>query len=78
MAAVTCRLPCTHLQVVKCKTVVAGNSIGGFIATSMAADYPELVSGLILLNRCVANRQQGKWKERYELQQIILCHLQRW
>ena len=38
---------------VKTKAVVAGNSIGGFIATSMAADYPELVSGLILLNRCV-------------------------
>ena len=39
------------LQVVGSKAVVAGNSIGGFIATSMAADYPELVSGLVLLNR---------------------------
>lgn len=30
--------------------IVAGNSIGGFISTSLAADYPQLVRGLVLLN----------------------------
>ena len=30
--------------------VVAGNSIGGFIGTSMAGDHPDLLSGLILVN----------------------------
>ena len=30
--------------------VAAGNSIGGFISTSLAADYPRLVAGLALLN----------------------------
>ena len=39
------------LQVVRLPAVVAGNSIGGFIATSCAADYPDLVQGLVLLNR---------------------------
>lgn len=29
---------------------MAGNSIGGFISASMAADTPDLVSGLVLLN----------------------------
>jgi pimeloyl-ACP methyl ester carboxylesterase len=30
------------LQVVGTRVVVAGNSIGGFIAASMAADYPQV------------------------------------
>lgn len=30
--------------------VLAGNSIGGFISASCAADYPELVAGLALVN----------------------------
>lgn len=30
--------------------VLAGNSIGGFISASVAADYPGLVAGLVLLN----------------------------
>lgn len=30
--------------------VLAGNSIGGFISASAAADYPELVAGLALVN----------------------------
>lgn len=30
--------------------VAAGNSIGGFISASLAADYPGLVEGLVLLN----------------------------
>jgi pimeloyl-ACP methyl ester carboxylesterase len=30
--------------------VLAGNSIGGFISASAAADYPSLVAGLALLN----------------------------
>ncbi|GAX72694.1 hypothetical protein CEUSTIGMA_g150.t1 [Chlamydomonas eustigma] len=38
------------VQVVGGPVVVAGNSIGGFIAASMAADYPQLAAGLILLN----------------------------
>lgn len=36
--------------VVKKRVVAAGNSIGGFISASLAADYPHLVDGLILLN----------------------------
>lgn len=35
---------------VRGRVVVAGNSIGGFIGTSLAGDHPELVSGLVLLN----------------------------
>ena len=38
------------LHVVGEKVVVAGNSIGGFLCASMAADHPELVAGLVLLN----------------------------
>ncbi|KAG1659816.1 hypothetical protein FOA52_002153 [Chlamydomonas sp. UWO 241] len=38
------------LQVIGTRVVVAGNSIGGFISASMAADYPQLVSGLVLVN----------------------------
>ncbi|WIA43807.1 hypothetical protein OEZ86_010225, partial [Tetradesmus obliquus] len=36
--------------VVGSPAVLAGNSIGGFIAASAAADYPSLVAGLALLN----------------------------
>lgn len=38
------------LQVVRRPVVLAGNSIGGFISATVAADYPRLVSGLVLLN----------------------------
>ncbi|GIL51391.1 hypothetical protein Vafri_7390 [Volvox africanus] len=38
------------LQVVGGPVVAAGNSIGGFISTCLAADYPPLVRGLVLLN----------------------------
>jgi pimeloyl-ACP methyl ester carboxylesterase len=38
------------LRVVKGPVVLAGNSIGGFISASVAADYPDLVRGLVLLN----------------------------
>lgn len=38
------------LQVVRRPVVAAGNSIGGFITASLAADYPGLVEGLVLLN----------------------------
>ncbi len=39
-------LPCRDfiVQVVRKPVVVAGNSIGGFVSTSMAADNPTLVS----------------------------------
>ena len=33
------------LEVVRRPVVVAGNSIGGFISASLAADYPSLVKG---------------------------------
>jgi pimeloyl-ACP methyl ester carboxylesterase len=39
--------------------VLAGNSIGGFISASAAADYPELVAGLALVNTCVGAVQSG-------------------
>lgn len=38
------------LQVVRRPVIVAGNSIGGFVSASLAADYPDLVHGLVLLN----------------------------
>jgi pimeloyl-ACP methyl ester carboxylesterase len=37
-------------RVVAKPSVVAGNSIGGFISASLAADYPGLVKGLVLIN----------------------------
>ncbi|KAL4854579.1 Pheophytinase [Chlorella vulgaris] len=46
------------LQVVRRPVVVAGNSIGGFISASLAADYPGLVQGLVLLNSA-GRIQQG-------------------
>lgn len=36
--------------VVGSPAVLAGNSIGGFISASAAADYPSLVAGLVLVN----------------------------
>ena len=42
--------------------VVAGNSIGGFISSSMAADYPALVKGLVLLNSAGEGWMRGKWR----------------
>ena len=38
------------MTVVKGPAVLVGNSIGGFISASAAADYPGLVSGLVLVN----------------------------
>lgn len=38
------------LRVAKGPVVLVGNSIGGFISASVAADYPELVRGLCLIN----------------------------
>lgn len=38
------------LQVVRRPVILAGNSIGGFISTSAAADYPGFVDGLVLVN----------------------------
>lgn len=35
------------LEVVQRPVVVAGNSIGGFISASLAADYPSLVKGVL-------------------------------
>ena len=37
-------------NIVREPVLVAGNSIGGFISASMAADHPHLVKGLVLLN----------------------------
>lgn len=38
------------LEVVQRPVIIAGNSIGGFISASLAADYPQLVRGLVLVN----------------------------
>ena len=38
------------LRVVKGPVVLVGNSIGGYISASVAADYPDLVKGLVLVN----------------------------
>jgi pimeloyl-ACP methyl ester carboxylesterase len=35
--------------------VLVGNSIGGFISASVAADYPDLVKGLVLVNSAGAH-----------------------
>ena len=37
-------------EIVTKKVVIAGNSIGGYISASVAADYPDMVAGLVLLN----------------------------
>lgn len=36
------------VEVVRCPVLVAGNSIGGFIAASLAADHPSIVQGASL------------------------------
>jgi len=36
--------------VVERPVVIAGNSIGGYISASVAADFPQLIKGLVLLN----------------------------
>lgn len=38
------------VRVVRGPVVLVGNSIGGFISASVAADYPDLVAGLCLVN----------------------------
>lgn len=40
------------LEVVQRPVVVAGNSIGGFISASLAADYPALVKGVTSAQSC--------------------------
>lgn len=60
--------------------VVAGNSIGGFISASLAADYPGLVQGLVLLNSaggCVAAVGDGaaaqhSWGQNCGVQVLLL------
>ncbi|WP_041429191.1 alpha/beta fold hydrolase [Synechococcus sp. PCC 7502] len=37
-------------EIIKRPTVLAGNSIGGYACLTVAADYPESVAGVILLN----------------------------
>ncbi|KAI8101460.1 hypothetical protein M9435_001566 [Picochlorum sp. BPE23] len=37
-------------EIVTTRVVIAGNSIGGYISASVAADYPHMVAGLVLLN----------------------------
>jgi pimeloyl-ACP methyl ester carboxylesterase len=44
--------------VAKEPVVLVGNSIGGFISASMAADYPDLVKGLVLVNSAGVGRHQ--------------------
>lgn len=38
------------VEVVQRPVIIAGNSIGGFIVSSVAADFPYLVKGLVLVN----------------------------
>ncbi|KAF6257981.1 Alpha/Beta hydrolase protein [Scenedesmus sp. NREL 46B-D3] len=45
--------------VVGSPAVLAGNSIGGFISASAAADYPSLVAGLALLNSAGSESRRG-------------------
>jgi pimeloyl-ACP methyl ester carboxylesterase len=46
-------------RVVATPVVVAGNSIGGFMCANLAADYPALVDGLVLLNSAGPIRAQA-------------------
>ena len=38
------------VRVVQGPVVLAGNSIGGFLSATAAADYPQLIRGLVLIN----------------------------
>jgi hypothetical protein len=42
------------LQVVRRPVVAAGNSIGGFMSASLAADYPGVCQGACWVERCTA------------------------
>lgn len=48
------------IEVVGRPVVVAGNSIGGYIGAALAADYPPLCAGLVLLN--TAGQVTPGWK----------------
>ena len=46
--------------------VIAGNSIGGYISASVAADFPQLIKGLVLLNSAGQINQEFQPRQ-YEL-----------
>lgn len=61
-------------------TVLAGNSVGGYVALATAADYPELACGVVLLNAAgsfTSSTQPTPWQQ---LQRSFMKALlnQRW
>ncbi len=58
--------------VIQRPTVVAGNSLGGYVALSLAVDYPELTQGVILLNNAGGFSSSTQPSAGQQLQRSIL------
>ena len=57
-------------EIVGRPVVIAGNSIGGYISASVAADFPQLIKGLVLLNSA------GQINEEFQPRQYEIDLLQ--
>ena len=53
-------------EIVGRPVVIAGNSIGGYISASVAADFPQLIKGLVLLNSA-GQIDEGFQPRQYEI-----------
>jgi pimeloyl-ACP methyl ester carboxylesterase len=57
-------------EVIRHPVFLAGNSLGGYACLSVAAEYPEIARGVILLNSAGPFTESGEPKEPSALQQL--------
>src|SRR5919112_4483408 len=61
-----------HLNVKKCSII--GHSIGGIIASMYAAQYPESVDAIVLINSLPKKFEEKDLEKHFETRQIAITH----